>query len=203
MTGAHEDGGSPVRARPKKGRAKQPVAADDYSAYTLALLVAAGYVTQAKVDEARAIALNVKPGPLEPAQPAGKVRVTEAAHAVVLADREYEQARQRWDSAMANEPLEMPEDAFMQAANRFERALKTKLKAVAALEAALAAQPAVPEGFVLSVIPVVVSDAPDAHRVQFKVGAQQFHVGPDYFDTKDEAEWYAEQFHAAIAGVSK
>lgn len=51
----------------------------------------------------------------------------------------------------------------------------------------------------VSTIPVIVSDAPDAHRVQFKVGVQSFHIGPDYFDTKEEADWMAGQFLKALA----
>lgn len=65
----------------------------------------------------------------------------QAAQKAVLADREYEDARQRWDSAIANDPLEMDEAAFLQIANRFEIALKAKLSAITALESALSSHP--------------------------------------------------------------
>lgn len=55
----------------------------------------------------------------------------------------------------------------------------------------------------VEVLPVAVTDAPDAHRVQLKVGVQQFHIGPDYFDTKEEAEWFAGQFRNAITALTK
>ena len=66
----------------------------------------------------------------------------------------------------------------------------------------LPAAPAQPDGVVteamVEVVPVVVRDAPDAHRVQFVVGTQQFHIGPDYFDTKAETEFFASMFRLAI-----
>jgi hypothetical protein len=66
----------------------------------------------------------------------------------------------------------------------------------------LAAPPTASAGVteaMVEVVPVVVSDAPDAHRVQFVVGTQQFHIGPDYFDTKAETEFFAGMFRQALA----
>lgn len=47
--------------------------------------------------------------------------------------------------------------------------------------------------------PVVAFDTPDAHSVQWKVGNQTFDIGPDHWETKEEAEWFAEQFQKALA----
>jgi hypothetical protein len=52
----------------------------------------------------------------------------------------------------------------------------------------------------VSVKPVIVSDAPDAHQVWLDVGVQHFPVG-DYRDTKDEADWYADQLRRAILNL--
>lgn len=64
--------------------------------YVIALLTAAGYVTQAKVDEARKIALGILPAPLAPPAPAGDaVARMERAKQILAAecDRSLEEMR--------------------------------------------------------------------------------------------------------------
>lgn len=46
--------------------------------------------------------------------------------------------------------------------------------------------------------PVAVSGEPDAHCLRASIGNQAFHIGPDYMDTKQEAELFAEMFLHAI-----
>ena len=50
----------------------------------------------------------------------------------------------------------------------------------------------------VSVEPVAVSGEPDAHCLRASIGNQAFHIGPDYMDTKQEAEFFAEMFLHAI-----
>lgn len=50
----------------------------------------------------------------------------------------------------------------------------------------------------VSVEPVAVSGEPDAHCLLASIGNQAFHIGPDYMDTKREAEFFAEMFLHAI-----
>ena len=66
-----------------------------------------------------------------------------------------------------------------------------------ALLAALAALEAV-EGWQVRVICVAVKDWDDAHRVEMQRINQTFRVGPDYWDTREEAEAYAEQLRVAL-----
>jgi len=49
----------------------------------------------------------------------------------------------------------------------------------------------------VSVKPVIVQDAPDAHQVWLDIGNQHFTVG-EYHETKEEADWYADQLRRAI-----
>ena len=51
------------------------------------------------------------------------------------------------------------------------------------------------------VICVAVKDWDDAHRVEMQRGNQTFRVGPDYWDTKEEADAYAEQLRIALAAA--
>ena len=67
----------------------------------------------------------------------------------------------------------------------------------AALDYALAALEAV-EGWQVRVICVAVKDWDDAHRVEMQRMNQTFRVGPDYWDTREEAEAYAEQLRVAL-----
>ena len=74
--------------------------------------------------------------------------------------------------------------------------------AKAELIAALSAQPA--PGAVENAVfvrPCAVEGCDDAHTVRFKVGVQEFHIGPDYHDTKAEAEWFRAQFLHAIRAL--
>lgn len=57
-----------------------------------------------------------------------------------------------------------------------------------------------PEFHFVNVKPVIVSDAPDAHQVWLDVGRQHFTVG-EYLETKDEAEWLANQLRIAIGNM--
>lgn len=52
----------------------------------------------------------------------------------------------------------------------------------------------------VSVRPVIVADAPDAHQVWLDIGVQHFTVG-DYLETKDEADWLANQLRIALANT--
>ena len=63
-------------------------------------------------------------------------------------------------------------------------------RALAALEAM--------EGWQVRVICVAVKDWDDAHRVEMQRINQTFRVGPDYWDTREEAEAYAEQLRVAL-----
>lgn len=63
-------------------------------------------------------------------------------------------------------------------------------RALAALEAL--------EGWQVRVICVAVKDWDDAHRVEMQRMNQTFRVGPDYWDTREEAEAYAEQLRVAL-----
>jgi hypothetical protein len=54
------------------------------------------------------------------------------------------------------------------------------------------------EPWKIEVVPVIVRDLPDAHRVSLSVGCQHFHVGPDCLDTREDAEWFAEQLETAL-----
>ena len=65
------------------------------------------------------------------------------------------------------------------------------------LRRALAALEAV-EGWQVRVICVAVKDWDDAHRVEMQRINQTFRVGPDYWDTREEAEAYAEQLRVAL-----
>lgn len=53
-------------------------------------------------------------------------------------------------------------------------------------------------GWTVSANPVLVIGEPEAHYVRASIGNQAFHIGPDYFDTKQEAEFFAEMFLHAI-----
>ena len=50
----------------------------------------------------------------------------------------------------------------------------------------------------VSIEPVAVSGETDAHCLRASIGNQSFHIGPDYMDTKQEAEFFAEMFLHAI-----
>lgn len=50
----------------------------------------------------------------------------------------------------------------------------------------------------VSVEPVAVSGEPDSHCLRASIGNQTFHIGPDYMETKQEAEFFAEMFLHAI-----
>ena len=50
--------------------------------------------------------------------------------------------------------------------------------------------------------PVAVSDWPDAHLVEFVVGNQTFPIA-DYWETKDEADIYADLFRHALAAHTR
>jgi hypothetical protein len=52
----------------------------------------------------------------------------------------------------------------------------------------------------VSVKPVIVLDAPDAHQVWLDIGTQHFTVG-EYLETKDEAVWFADQLRRAILNL--
>jgi len=52
----------------------------------------------------------------------------------------------------------------------------------------------------VSVKPVIVSDAPDAHQVWLDIGCQHFTVG-EYQETKDEAEFMAIQLRIALGNI--
>lgn len=52
----------------------------------------------------------------------------------------------------------------------------------------------------VSVKPVIVSDSPDAHQVWLDIGVQHFTIG-EYCETKEDAEWYAEQLRRAILNL--
>ena len=51
--------------------------------------------------------------------------------------------------------------------------------------------------------PIVVDGEPDAHIVKFKVGVQEFQIGGDYFEDKQHAEWFAEQFRIALLAFAR
>jgi len=50
----------------------------------------------------------------------------------------------------------------------------------------------------IEVVPVIVRDVTDAHYVRFSVGCQHFHMGPDYLDTREDAQWFATQLDTAL-----
>lgn len=80
---------------------------------------------------------------------------------------------------------------------------KTATDAADALRRALAQRPAAQTErealrWTVSVDPVAVSGEPDAHCLLASIGNQAFHIGPDYMDTKQEAEFFAEMFLHAI-----
>lgn len=50
----------------------------------------------------------------------------------------------------------------------------------------------------VSIEPVEVSGEPDAYCLRASIGNQSFHIGPDYLETKQEAEFFAEMFLHAI-----
>lgn len=53
----------------------------------------------------------------------------------------------------------------------------------------------------VNVKPVIVQDAPNAHQVWLDIGVQHFTVG-EYLETKEEAEWLANQLRTAIAALA-
>lgn len=80
---------------------------------------------------------------------------------------------------------------------------KTATDAADALRRALTQRPAAQTErealrWTVYVEPVAVSGEPDAHRLRASIGNQAFHIGPDYMDTKQEAELFAEMFLHAI-----
>lgn len=78
--------------------------------------------------------------------------------------------------------------------------------AISAITALTTSQPAqagevderVAPRWTVSVEPVAVSGEPDAHFLRASIGNQAFHIGPDYMETKQEAEFFAEMFLHAI-----
>jgi hypothetical protein len=70
--------------------------------------------------------------------------------------------------------------------------------------AAVEARPAPPPATArMEILPVTVAGVPDAHLVRFHVGNQGFSVGPDYWNTKAEAEWYADMFLKAVGRAAQ
>ena len=55
------------------------------------------------------------------------------------------------------------------------------------------------EAWKVRVFPVAVNGEDDAHRVEMKRGVQSFSVGPDYWNTREDAEAYAGQLRIALA----
>ena len=53
----------------------------------------------------------------------------------------------------------------------------------------------------VNVKPVIVADAPEAHQVWLDIGVQHFTVG-DYCETKEEADWHANQLRHALLSAS-
>lgn len=118
-----------------------------------------------------------------------QVRVLEAMKAALTQPQPVEGGRSLHDILFESGHFPT-EGAITSTAREIERWIATHPPAQAS--------GAVTEAMV-EVVPVVVSDAPDAHRVQFVVGTQQFHIGPDYFDTKAETEFFASMFRQALA----
>jgi branched-subunit amino acid aminotransferase/4-amino-4-deoxychorismate lyase len=54
------------------------------------------------------------------------------------------------------------------------------------------------EAWIVTVRPVSVEGEPDAHCVKAKVGNQTFTIGPDYSETKGDAEVFAACFEQAL-----
>lgn len=54
-------------------------------------------------------------------------------------------------------------------------------------------------GWEVRVLPVAVFGMEGAHRVEMQRGVQTFWVGPDYFETKDEASDYSEMLKQALS----
>lgn len=51
--------------------------------------------------------------------------------------------------------------------------------------------------------PVIVADEPGAHVVKFKVGVQEFHIGREYCESREHAEWFAERFREALLRMTQ
>jgi len=50
----------------------------------------------------------------------------------------------------------------------------------------------------IELVPVVVRDVSDAHYVRLSIGCQHFNIGPDYLDTRADAQWFATQLDTAL-----
>jgi hypothetical protein len=61
--------------------------------------------------------------------------------------------------------------------------------------------PAVQQEPVVEVFPVAVSDCETAHAVRIKRGVQSVHVGPEYHENIEEAEWFADRVREIIAAT--
>jgi hypothetical protein len=55
-----------------------------------------------------------------------------------------------------------------------------------------------PVAWNIEVVPVVVRDVSDAHYVRLSIGCQHFNIGPDYLDTRADAEWFKTQLDTAL-----
>lgn len=57
---------------------------------------------------------------------------------------------------------------------------------------------AVPVAWTIDVNPVVVDQVPEACTVRLNIGVQHFHIGPDYWETREEGEAMAQWLAAAL-----
>lgn len=48
------------------------------------------------------------------------------------------------------------------------------------------------------IAPTAVAGEPDAHTLRLSIDNQQFWIGRDYYETKQEAEWMARQLELAL-----
>ncbi len=62
----------------------------------------------------------------------------------------------------------------------------------------LSAQESKPVAWNIELLPVSVDGVPEACKVRLSVGVQHFHVGADYWDTREEGGWYAAQLETAM-----
>ena len=52
--------------------------------------------------------------------------------------------------------------------------------------------------WIVRVLPVAVREVDGSHRVEMQRGVQTFRVGPDYFDTKEEASAFSDMLRSAL-----
>lgn len=130
---------------------------------------------------ARAAALSSQPSPEQPAAAGVSDDIGKAF---------YELSCNSWGVAPCWGALNQRERDDM-------RSAASKFAAILALRPAAQTEREVPR-WTVSVEPVAVSGEPDAHCLRASIGNQAFHIGPDYLDTKQEAEFFAEMFLHAI-----